>query len=514
MSGSSGIDGSIVQVQLMRRLLLATLGIVALLLVIAAMALLWLLSGDGVRRSLEREASAWLDQPVRIGSASVRLLPRVTLRLRDVEVGEPGQVTLAEIDVSARPGPLFSRRIEDAELLIADSRLVMPFPFAWPSGSSEQSAGTDEGGSDGIDLVSVRNISLRNVTVASRGREIQISATSSLVDTKLTIASFEATTGSTRLEASGTATLSPRLDATVQARANALDVDDLIALAAAFTPVSGQPSAVSGPGIRVKATVEAAEGRLAGVTIGRIEAQMLMDGDGLIVDPIAFTVFGGAQNGWLDIRFGEALDVRIGTSATNIDVAQLAAFGGAPGSVTGRLDGSGRFGARGRDLPSVLGSARGVGQVMIGKGSMRGLNVVQTAVRFLGGAAAAEDANDDERFDELVATFALGDGVLRSDDLSVRAPDYDILARGTLTLATDALDARADLVLSEALSATAGRDLFRYARAGNRIVLPATIGGTIARLRLGIDAAAALRRGVRNEIERRLEGLLERIRPF
>jgi len=514
MSGSSGIDDSIVQAQLMRRLLLATLSVVAIVLIVAAIALLWVLSGDGVPRALEREATAWLGQPVRIGSASVGLFPRLTLRLRDVEVGEPVQVTLAEIDVSARPGPLFSRRIEDAELLVADSRLEMPFPFAWPSGSSDQTGTNDAAGEDGIDLVSVRAISLRNVTVASRGREIQISATSSLVDTKLTIARFEATTGSTRLEATGTATLSPRLDATIQASANALDIDDLVAIAAAFTPVSRQRSAANPPGIRMKATVTAPEGRLAGVSVSRIEAQMLMDGDGLIVDPIAFTVFGGAQNGWLDVRFGDALDVRLGASVSNIDVAQLAAYGGAEGSLTGRLNGSGRFGARGRDLQSVLGSARGVGEVVLAKGSMRRLNVVQTAVRFLGGAAAAEDSDDGGQFHEMTATFALGDGVVRSDDLSVRASDYDILARGTMTFATDALDGRADLVLSEALSATAGRDLFRYARAGNRIVLPATVGGTLGQPRLGIDAAAALRRGVRNEIERQLQGLLERIRPF
>jgi hypothetical protein len=204
----------------------------------------------------------------------------------------------------------------------------------------------------------------------------------------------------------------------------------------------------------------------------------------------------------------------MGTSASNIDVAELAAFGGAPGALTGRLNGSGRFGARGQDVQSVLRSARGVGEVTITKGSMSGLDVVQTAVRFLGGSATAEDSEEGERFEEMTATFALGDRVVRSDDLSVGALDYDILARGTLALGTNALDGRADLILSEALSATAGRDLFRYTRAGNRIVLPATIGGTLARPRVGIDAAAALQRGVRNEIERRLEGLFKRIRPF
>jgi hypothetical protein len=78
-----------------------------------------------------------------------------------------------------------------------------------------------------------------------------------------------------------------------------------------------------------------------------------------------------------------------------------------------------------------------------------------------------------------------------------------------LHLDADSLDGRADLVLSEALSAQAGTDLYRYTREGNRVVLPAVIGGTLAMPRLTIDAAAAAKRGLRNEIERRLKGLFE-----
>ena len=57
----------------------------------------------------------------------------------------------------------------------------------------------------------------------------------------------------------------------------------------------------------------------------------------------------------------------------------------------------------------------------------------------------------------------------------------------------------------------AGTDLYRYTREGDRIVLPATVGGRLGAPRLSIDAAAALNRGLRNEVERRLKGLLDRL---
>ena len=74
---------------------------------------------------------------------------------------------------------------------------------------------------------------------------------------------------------------------------------------------------------------------------------------------------------------------------------------------------------------------------------------------------------------------------------------------------SQALDGKADLSLSEELSKQAGTDLARFTREGNRVVLPADLGGTIAAPRLIIDAAAATKRGLRNEVERRMKGLLE-----
>jgi hypothetical protein len=77
-----------------------------------------------------------------------------------------------------------------------------------------------------------------------------------------------------------------------------------------------------------------------------------------------------------------------------------------------------------------------------------------------------------------------------------------------LTIPNKALDGHADLSLSEALSAQAGTDLIRFTRDGNRVLLPATINGTLGAPRVSIDAAAAVRRGLRNEVQRRLKGIL------
>ena len=71
---------------------------------------------------------------------------------------------------------------------------------------------------------------------------------------------------------------------------------------------------------------------------------------------------------------------------------------------------------------------------------------------------------------------------------------------------------KTDLVLSESLSAQAGRDLYRYAREGSRIVLPATIKGSLASPLVSIDIEAAVGRAIQNELENKIKKALEQLR--
>jgi len=205
---------------------------------------------------------------------------------------------------------------------------------------------------------------------------------------------------------------------------------------------------------------------------------------------------------------GTQLSGTIESKIENVDVAQLAAFGGSPDSVTGTLSGAGKFAGSGADFAQMLRNASGTGSASIVNGSIRRLNLVRTVVLFFG--RPAPDAGEStDRFDRLDTRFSLADRVVKAEPLSLNAPDADMTGSGTLNLETDALDGRVDVRLSEALSRQAGTDLFRYTREGNRIVLPAAIGGTLTNPRLTINVGAAAQRGLRNEVERRMKGILD-----
>jgi hypothetical protein len=214
----------------------------------------------------------------------------------------------------------------------------------------------------------------------------------------------------------------------------------------------------------------------------------------------------------LNARLGRALTATIRSRLLDIDVSQLAAFGGVPGAMTGRLTAAGTFSGEGADMAAVLTAARGSGTTQMVEGSLQRLNLVRTVVLFFG-RPAPDAAAASDRFDRIDISYSLARQIFTADAFSLRSPDADIVGTGTLRIDTKALDGHLDISLSEALSAQAGTDLYRYTREGNRVVLPARIGGTLDQPRLTIDAAAAVQRGLKNEVERRLKGFLDRFSP-
>jgi hypothetical protein len=491
---------------MMRRVLLALAVLGAAFAVTVTAAVYWLLAGDGTRVALERQASAWLGQPVRIGSAEAQVVPRVGVRLQDVRIGDPVSVTLGSVDLSTGLRALLSRRVEDADVILSNSRIDMPLPFALPA----PGAGPDAGSEASLQIVSMRTISLDDVVVASRGREIAVSADSSLAENTLTLTRIEAAASGTTIEGSGTVRLSPGPDAQLELVANRLDLDDLVALADAFAPGAGSRRDAAGAPGRLIAQVSADTLTAGALTVPQFSTTVRVQGSRVSLSPTRFLLFGGRYEGDLDLGLADGSAMTLVSRVRDVDVAALAAFGGVPDTLTGRLSGSGRFEGRGNDVGSVLATVRGSGTASIADGTIRGLNLVRTVVLFFG-RPAPDTAAASDAFERIDVTFSLANQVVTADALSLRSRDADIVATGTLSLETKALDGRADLSLSEELSRQAGTDLYRYTREGNRIVLPATIGGRLGAPRLSIDAAAAVGRGLRNEVERRLKGLLDRL---
>jgi len=502
----------------MRKILIIIAATLAGVVLLATIAIYWFFSGDGMRRALEQQATARLGQPVKIKAARGQIFPRPGIGLTGIEIGEPVRLTLSNVDLSTDLRALLSRRIEDARIVISDSTIQLPLPFALPAedgAGTGAPAGAGGGGASetagGIRLVSVREISLRNIRIVSRGREIRISADSSLSGDHLTLSRFTADSGSTSLQVEGEADLEPRVDAKLQAKANKIDVDELLALATAFTPErraarrGGAPS----PPMKVTAQLKADTATAAGVQVTGFTTTVTLDGDRIALSPLSFGLFGGSYEGSLNGRLADSMSVTLKSRLKTLDVAQLAAFGGSPDTITGTLSGEGTFSAQGADMAAVLASANGKGSASIVDGTIKRLNLVRTVVLFFG-RPAPEKQEATDKFERIDTSFSLARQVFRADTFSMHSRDADLNGTVTLSLENQELDGTIDMLLSEELSAQAGTDLARFTREENKVVLPARIGGTLQQPSITINATAAIRRGIQNEIGRRLKGLFGR----
>lgn len=493
---------------MIRRLILFVLAAVVAIVIVAAGVLYTFLSNDGIRVALEQQASAWLGQPVRIASVGARFWPRPGLTLERVTVGAPAHLTLAEVGVSAEFGALLRRRMSDGAIRIRNTRLELPLPFEIPTTPASGTAG----GSSVFTIESINSIGFDNVLVVSRGRELLLSGDSSFDGARLTIRRATVESGKTSIRAEGVVTLEPRVDATLKATANRLDVDELMALADAFGPATAAPGTPTGQGgqpPRIAARISAETVSAGGVEVRQFASDVQVNGDAVTMSPLTFQLFGGRYQGSLSARLGRTLNATLRSRLLDLDVAQLAEFGNAKDTITGTLTGAGTFSGSGPDFNAVLANARGSGTAKIANGTIRSLGLVRTVVVFFGKPAAdAPGASD--AFDTIDLQFALQNQLFRADALSLHSRDVDLVGSGSLATATKALAGKFDISLSEALSAQAGNDLRRFTREGDRVILPANLGGTLDKPRVTIDAAAAATRGLRNEVEQRLKGLLDR----
>ena len=271
------------------------------------------------------------------------------------------------------------------------ARITLPLPFSLPTASTAPAAPSDPA----IRLVSIGSIGLRDIVVTSRGRELMISADSSLAGSRLLIRTFSARTavasnsgvgeGGTALSAEGEVDLAPRVDARLKVKANRLDLDELISLAAAFAPPPDATSrAVRAEPARIAARVSAETASAAGMSVRQFATDLEIVGTRVSLSPLTFQLFGGRYQGSLAASLRDTMTATLRSRVIDLDVAQLAEFGGSPGSITGRLTGTGTFTGSGSDFAAVVNSARGEGTSSIANGSIRHLNLVRTVILFFG----------------------------------------------------------------------------------------------------------------------------------
>jgi hypothetical protein len=466
------------------------------------------LTSDYARTTLEQQLSTAIGQPVHIGGLSAAIYPRVAVDLDDVAIGTPATVTLSRVRLVTGLRALFSRTISDAELIVRDSRLALPLPGNLLPTKTAANTGT---AGSGLTIESVRVISLDNVELVAPPRVMRVDLRGSLTGDRLDLERL-AMRGSSKIDGKGTISSVARLEGNIEANADPLDLDELMAVASAFTAPSSttQQKRGSATPMRLTIALAATKGQFATYTFSDLSTTIQLATGTVTLNPLAVRSFGGNFKGSLDVDTRRDVpQLRLNGRVDGLDVAPLMKANGSAGGVTGTLGGTVTLSASASDAATVLQTARGTIAAAIVNGTIEHLDLVRTVVLAFGKPSGVPPEGSGSAFTRLGGTFVLANRTVTSDNLSLTSRDFDVNGRTTLQLSSGALDARGDVALSPELTAQAGTDLRRYAQQDGRVIVPAIVSGTLDRPRVSVDVQAAAGRAFQNEIQRRTKSIFE-----
>jgi AsmA protein len=254
---------------------------------------------------------------------------------------------------------------------------------------------------------------------------------------------------------------------------------------------------------------------MGGLTLDKLAGKARVAGDGLTLDPVSFGIFGGQYQGSLILVPDKTLRFRGSSTLSNVDVAQAAAFGGSPDTITGRLSGKIDFAGTGTDPATVMKTVTGKARVDITNGRIKNLGLVNSVILAtsmrqgaLGQAAtAATTGPRDEPFTKLGATLDIANGGVTTSDLMFESKDLLLNAQGAVGLVASTVAMNGRVQLSDELTKQAGRDLVRYTQDQGRVTLPVTVTGSIAAPTVRVDVGDMARRALQNAANEQKEKL-------
>ena len=483
-----------------------------------------------VRASAEARLSAALGQPITIGEIGFTLAPRPAFTGSGVRVGlgdspAPPALRIDRILVVPRFRSFFSDtvRIEEVRLdgftvsLLRD-RNGWHVPAAFPAPTQGTRPGVV------IERVHVNGGRLIVFDAFDGGvRETssidEISADMLIDGTGLRLAPLAGRVGSSRIDGEGTADAAAVRLAFNAPSINDADLPALLGLLGAARPAMVHLNDAAAASVTV--TIDRARSRLSGsgtirvpaltvepLQMQRVESPFTIDGSTMTFDPTTFMLNGGTHRG----RVRVALDASPArwSSDSQLDGVDVGALLDALAGRDARIDGRGaiRGKLQGRVEKDFLSGLDGRVRLDVVDGTLHDFPLLATINRAL---RLAEAAGNDTRFERLSATLAIAQAAA-TDDLVIDARDLRVQAAGRIGF-DGALNLRGLAMISADRVSAAVASVHELARAKNsrgEIELPLIIAGTLGAPRFEVDVETALRRGVRDELMRRLRGLIRR----
>lgn len=490
-----------------------------------------------LRSAAETRLSAMLGQTVTIGGLNVDLFPRAAITGSDVSVAgrDPGDhaahapgIQVERIEIVPRlrslvAGPVL---IEDVRLAGFAVSVLRDRDGGWQVPAAVPAPSADTEGGVVIERVRVTRGRLLVFDALAAGGTRQASSIDDIdadiivEDAGLRLSPVTARIGGARI--SGEARTNAKA-AHLEFSSDAIEDGDLPALlgllgsarpeflrlheaasASVALRIDRATSTLSGKG-----TLRAPQVGLDPLRLQRFEAPFTLAGNRLAFAPTTFTLYGGAHRGTVNIDLtGTPARWAIDSRVTQLDIGD---FLNALTETDARIDGTAAVHAalRGRLDASLTETLAGRVHLTVDDGVIRQFPLL---ARINTAARLTEGDTQDTRFERLSATLAISSGRATTDDLVMQAGHVRVETAGTIAF-DRSLDMRGKAVLSPERAAAAirsVRELSGLRNSRGEVEIPITITGTLDAPSFGVDLEAAIGKGLKDELMRRLRGIIKK----
>ena len=542
------------------KVVLASTGVLAALVVAAAIAIPLLVDAERLRPQAEAQLGRALGRKVALGRVSLSVWSGLALRAESLRIGEPltgaasGAVLVEGGETAVRVAwlPLLRRDVQARSITMEDARVTQDgVPLASdlrirsrlrlaPDGSVD-TEGTVEGNLDAFTarprtktdfsaLLRAGTLELRAIDAEIGAMRIAAKGTVSGIASDAPEAKLEGSARLARSQVAGTfeVRMTPQSPtASFSVTSPLLDVDEVMAAVAGFAgnaPPSRASGSVLAPAVaaaeraassggpsfvrRLSATgsVGAAKCRVHGLDLTDVTTRITLDHGEARFDPTSFSLYGGQARGSIAARpFEPTIPFTLEQVAEGIDMGSLVAALAPAQAKT--LDGRGSLSVRvnGRaGGETMLRSMTGAGQLAIHDGRIASVGMIKQVMKAMEIAGAKGFAKDETPFERLSAHFDLRDGAAATKDIEFRSADLDFDGGGTVGLGGAVkLDVLASFsqAVSAALVAKTKALSVRQGQDG-RVTVPLQIRGTLSEPRVQLDLQKVLNEGLVREIKK------------
>ncbi len=248
----------------------------------------------------------------------------------------------------------------------------------------------------------------------------------------------------------------------------------------------------------------------SGLLVRDVEVKVKAQNGRVRLEPVVMSFADGKINAAIDYQvMPNGARIGVNTDLTSVDVGSLLS----DMAFTDRLEGVGnlvvKLGAHGKDFDALISSLGGNIHLSMADGAIKGFDLQQMIIntKALAGSSAKDDSTDTgidrkTRFAELAGDFIADQGVLRTSNLSMKAPALRFLGHGDVNLVTKSMDFKLDVNVVDTIMGQGGKSLENL----KGVKIPFSIDGSLSSPRYRLNMAALLKERLKREALKKLTG--------